>query len=471
MIAKSAAQSMQSNLALPDVLVANLKAIFGERFSVAPAILDHHGRDESSYPPLPPQAVVFVNSTDEVAALVKLCSQYEVPIIPFGAGTSVEGHVLPIHGGISLDLNNMNRILGIYPEDLMVIVEPAVRRHQLNTELKDTGYFFPVDPGADASIGGMCATRASGTNAVRYGTMRENVLALTVVTASGEIIKTGTHAKKSSAGYDLTRLFVGSEGTLGIITEVTLKIYPQPEDIAAAICIFTSITDAVTGVIELIQMGIPIARVELLDELAIKAINQYSKLSLNEKPTLFFEFTGSTQSLKEQMGIVQEIAKNNGGQDFEWATRPEDMARLWHARHNAYFACLQLQPGCRIINTDVCVPISKLSQCIAETRQDLEASWLKAPILGHVGDGNYHVLLVIDPNKPDDLVEAERINSAIVHRALMLGGTCTGEHGVGMHKINFLVDEHGAGAIEVMRSIKKALDPKNILNPGKIVSM
>ena len=287
MIAKSAAQSMQSNLALPDVLVSNLKAIFGERFSVAPAILDHHGRDESSYPPLPPQAVVFVNSTDEVAALVKLCSQYEVPIIPFGAGTSVEGHVLPIHGGISLDLNNMNRILGIYPEDLMVIVEPAVRRHQLNTELKDTGYFFPVDPGADASIGGMCATRASGTNAVRYGTMRENVLALTVVTASGEIIKTGTQAKKSSAGYDLTRLFIGSEGTLGIITEVTLKIYPKPEDIAAATCIFSSITDAVTGVIELIQMGIPIARVELLDELAIKAINQYSKLSLNEKPTLF----------------------------------------------------------------------------------------------------------------------------------------------------------------------------------------
>ncbi|WP_255538486.1 FAD-binding oxidoreductase [Polynucleobacter sp. P1-05-14] len=462
---------MLNHRLLPAALVNELKVIFGDRFSSTAVVLDYHGRDESSYPAQPPQAVVFANSTEEVASLVKLCSLHEVPIIPFGAGTSLEGHVLPIHGGISLDLNNMNQVLGVYPEDLIAIVQPAVRRRQLNDELKDTGYFFPVDPGADASIGGMAATRASGTNAVRYGTMRENVLALVVVTAAGEIIKTGTQAKKSSAGYDLTRLFVGSEGTLGIITEITLKIYPQPEDIAAAICSFSTVTDAVKAVMQVIQLGIPVARVELVDALAIQAINRYSKLTLNEQPTLFFEFIGSSHSVKEQAELAQEIVSNHGGHNFEWAAHPEDRARLWHARHNAYFACLQLQPGCRIINTDVCVPISRLAQCIAQTRQDLDTSWLKATILGHVGDGNYHVLLVIDPDKPDDLVEAERLNSAIVHRALQLGGTCTGEHGVGMHKIDFLVDEHGIGAIEVMRTIKKALDPKNILNPGKILKI
>jgi D-lactate dehydrogenase (cytochrome) len=454
---------------IPADCVAEIKALFGERFSVSLPVLDHHGRDESPYPLLAPQAVVFANSTEEVAALVKICDRFEVPIIPFGAGTSLEGHILPIHGGIALDLNNMNRVLAIHPEDMMVTVEPAVRRKQLNAELKDTGYFFPVDPGADASIGGMCATRASGTNAVRYGTMRENVLALTVVTASGEIIRTGTQAKKSSAGYDLTRLFVGSEGTLGIITEITLKIHPQPEEIAAAICSFSSITEAVNTVIEVIQMGIPVARVELVDELAIEAINRHSKLSLKTLPTLFFEFVGSPLSVKEQAQLAQEVAKTHGGQDFEWAIHPEDRARLWHARHNAYFACLQLQAGSRIINTDVCVPISKLAQCIDETRKDLDGSWITAPILGHVGDGNYHVLLVIDPNKPEDFQEAERLNAAIVQRALRLGGTCTGEHGVGMHKIDFLIDEHGAGAIDVMRSIKQALDPKNILNPGKMI--
>ena len=456
---------------LSEEFISAVKTLFGERFSISQPILEHHGRDESSYPLIAPQAVVFVNSTEEVAALVKLCNSFEVPIIPFGAATSLEGHILPIHGGITVDLNQMNQVLEIHPEDMMVTVQSAVKRKQLNAELKDTGYFFPVDPGADASIGGMCATRASGTNAVRYGTMRENVLALTVVTASGEIIHTGTRAKKSSAGYDLTRLFIGSEGTLGIITEVTLKIYPQPDEIAAAICSFTNISNAVSAVIEVIQLGIPVSRVEFVDELAIQAINQYSKLSLKVQPTLFFEFIGSLNSVKEQTELVQEIVKNHGGQDFEWAARPEDRARLWHARHNAYFACLQLQAGCRIINTDVCVPISKLADSILETRKYIDNSWLKAPILGHVGDGNYHVLLVIDPNKPDDLREAERLNSAIVHRALSLGGTCTGEHGVGMHKIDFLVDEHGVGAIEVMRSIKRALDPKNILNPGKILKV
>ena len=459
------------NQPLPSEFIQKLSELFGERFSISNAVLEHHSHDESSYPAVMPQGVVFANTTEEIAQLVKYCNQYLVPVIPVAAGTSLEGHVLPIHGGIALNMNNMNQVLGVYPEDLIAVVQPAVRRKQLNTELKDTGFFFPIDPGADASIGGMTATRASGTNAVRYGTMRENVLALTVVTATGEIIRTGTQAKKSSAGYDLTRLYVGSEGTLGIITEVTLKIYPQPENLAAAICSFPSIMDAVSSVIQVIQLGVPVSRVELVDELAIRAINQYSKLNLKEQPTLFFEFGGSSQSIKEQTESVQEIVKSFSGEDFEWATHPEDRARLWHARHNAYFACLQLQAGSRIMNTDVCVPISKLAQCIEETQHDLQNSWLKAPILGHVGDGNYHVLLVIDPNNPKDLEEAERLNSLIVHRALKLGGTCTGEHGVGMHKIDFLVDEYGQDAIDVMRSIKQALDPNNILNPGKIVKM
>ncbi len=456
---------------LPPELIQKLTALFGDRFTTSNAILDHHSHDESSYPPVMPQAVVFANSAEEIAQLVKYCNQYAVPIVPVAAGTSLEGHVLPIHGGIALNMNNMNQIVGVYPEDLIAVVQPAVRRKQLNEELKDTGFFFPIDPGADASIGGMTATRASGTNAVRYGTMRENVLALTVVTATGDIIRTGTQAKKSSAGYDLTRLFVGSEGTLGIITEVTLKIYPQPENLAAAICNFPSVMDAVSAVIQVIQLGVPVARAELVDELAILAINQYSKLNLKEQPTLFFEFSGSSQSIKEQAELVQEIVKGFSGEDFEWATRPEDRARLWHARHNAYFACLQLQAGSRIMNTDVCVPISKLAQCIEETKNDLKQSWLKAPILGHVGDGNYHVLLVLDPNNPKDQEEAERLNSLIVHRALKLGGTCTGEHGVGMHKMDFLVDEYGQETIHVMRTIKRALDPSNILNPGKILKL
>lgn len=459
------------NTPLPTEFIQKLTTLFGERLSTSHAVLEHHSHDESSYPPALPQAVVFANTTEEIAQLVKLCNQFAVPIVPVAAGTSLEGHVLPIHGGIALNMNNLNQIVGVYPEDLIAVVQPAVRRKQLNAELKDTGFFFPIDPGADASIGGMTATRASGTNAVRYGTMRENVLALTVVTATGEIIRTGTQAKKSSAGYDLTRLYVGSEGTLGIITEITVRIYPQPENLAAAICSFPTIMDAVSTVIEVIQLGVPISRVELVDQLAIQAINQYSKLNLKEQPTLFFEFSGSSQSIKEQTELVQEIVKTHLGQDFEWATHPEDRARLWHARHNAYFACLQLQAGARIMNTDVCVPISKLAQCIEETQNQLKRSWLKAPILGHVGDGNYHVLLVIDPNNPKDLEEAERLNSLIVHQAIELGGTCTGEHGVGMHKMEFLKDEFGQDAIDIMCSIKRALDPNNILNPGKIVKL
>jgi len=351
-----------------------------------------------------------------------------------------------------------------------VTVEPGVTRKQLNTEIRDTGLFFPIDPGADASIGGMCATRASGTNAVRYGTMRENVLNLTVVTADGRIIKTANRARKSSAGYDLTRLFIGSEGTLGIITEITLKLYPQPEAVSAAVCAFPSMGDAVSAVIDTIQMGVPIARVEFVDALAIRAINQYDKLTLPEMPTLFFEFHGSEHGVQEQAETVQQIAAEHKGQGFEWATRPEDRSRLWNARHNAYFAFLQLKPGCRAVTTDVCVPISRLAECVVETEKDLLASALQlpAPIVGHVGDGNFHVALLIDPNKPEELEEAERINQRIVARAIAMDGTCTGEHGVGLHKMDFLIAEHGNDAIDLMRSIKQALDPKHVLNPGKI---
>lgn len=364
----------------------------------------------------------------------------------------------------------MNRVLSVHPEDLTVTVEPGVTRKQLNADIRDTGLFFPIDPGADASIGGMCATRASGTNAVRYGTMRENVLNLTVVTADGRVIKTANRARKSSAGYDLTRLFIGSEGTLGIITEITLRLYPQPEAVSAAVCAFPGMGDAVCAVIDTIQMGVPVARVEFVDALAIRAINRYDKLSLPELPTLFFEFHGSAHGVQEQAETVQAIAAEHRGQGFEWATRPEDRSRLWNARHNAYFAFLQLKPGCRAVTTDVCVPISRLADCVAETEQDLLASPLKlpAPIVGHVGDGNFHVALLVDPDKPEELEEAERINRRIVARAIAMDGTCTGEHGVGLHKMDFLVAEHGDDAIDLMRSVKQALDPKHILNPGKI---
>jgi len=447
-----------------------LRTRFGDRISTTEAVRAHHGRDESAYDPMLPDAVVFAQTTEEVAAVAKLCFEHEIPLIPYGAGSSLEGHLLAVAGGVSLDLSQMNHVLSVYPEDLTVTVEPGVTRKQLNTEIRDTGLFFPIDPGADASIGGMCATRASGTNAVRYGTMRENVLNLTVVTADGRIIKTTNRARKSSAGYDLTRLFIGSEGTLGIITEITLKLYPQPEAVSAAVCAFPSMGDAVSAVIDTIQMGVPIARVEFVDALAIRAINQYDKLTLPEMPTLFFEFHGSEHGVQEQAETVQQIAAEHKGQGFEWATRPEDRSRLWNARHNAYFAFLQLKPGCRAVTTDVCVPISRLADCVVETEKDLLASALQlpAPIVGHVGDGNFHVALLIDPNKPEELEEAERINQRIVARAIAMDGTCTGEHGVGLHKMDFLIAEHGNDAIDLMRSVKLALDPKHILNPGKI---
>ncbi|WP_343659117.1 FAD-linked oxidase C-terminal domain-containing protein [Ralstonia sp.] len=455
---------------IPPAMLDALRTRFGDRISTTEAVRAHHGRDESAYDPMLPDAVVFAQTTEEVAAVARLCFEHEIPLIPYGAGSSLEGHLLAVAGGVSLDLSQMNHVLSVHPEDLTVTVEPGVTRKQLNTEIRDTGLFFPIDPGADASIGGMCATRASGTNAVRYGTMRENVLNLTVVTADGRVIKTANRARKSSAGYDLTRLFIGSEGTLGVITEITLKLYPQPEAVSAAVCAFPTMGDAVSAVIDTIQMGVPIARVEFVDALAIRAINQYDKLTLPEMPTLFFEFHGSEHGVQEQAETVQQIAAEHKGQGFEWATRPEDRSRLWNARHNAYFAFLQLKPGCRAVTTDVCVPISRLADCVVETEKDLLASALQlpAPIVGHVGDGNFHVALLIDPNKPEELEEAERINQRIVARAIAMDGTCTGEHGVGLHKMDFLIAEHGNDAIDLMRSIKQALDPKHILNPGKI---
>jgi D-lactate dehydrogenase (cytochrome) len=430
---------------------------------------EHHGRDESSYDPMLPDAVVFAHSTAEVAKAVALCNQYKFPVIAYGTGTSLEGHILALQGGLSIDVSQMNQVVALNAEDLTVTVQPGVTRKQLNVEIKDTGLFFPIDPGADASIGGMAATRASGTNAVRYGTMRENVLGLTVVTAQGKIVKTGTRAKKSSAGYDLTRLFVGSEGTLGIITEITLKIYPHPEAISAAVCSFTTIANAVDTVIQAIQIGVPLARVEFVDENGVRALNRHDKLTLPEKPLLLFEFHGSEQGVKEQAELVQQIADEHGAIGFEWATRPEDRSRLWQARHNAYFALLQLRPGSRAISTDCCVPISRLTECLLETKADCDRENLIYGIVGHVGDGNFHVQMLVDPSDPTDVARAESVNERMVHRAIAMDGTCTGEHGIGLHKLDFLVHEAGEEAVDLMRTIKHALDPNNIFNPGKVI--
>ena len=455
----------------PTALLDALKTRFAERCSTALVVREQHGRDESSFAAPPPAAVVFAESTADVADAVKLAGQYKVPVIPFGVGTSLEGHLLAVQGGISIDVSRMNQVLSINAEDLTVTVQPGVTRKQLNEEVKSTGLFFPIDPGADATIGGMSATRASGTNAVRYGTMRENVLALEVVTASGEVIRTGTRAKKSSAGYDLTRLMVGSEGTLGVITEVTVKLYPLPEAISAAICSFPSIEAAVRTTIEIIQLGVPIARVELIDAHTVRMVNAHSKLGLREEPMLLMEFHGSTASVKEQAEIVQEIAREQGGEDFEWATTPEERTRLWTARHHAYFAGMQMKPGSRTVTTDTCVPISRLADCLLDTVAEVEATGLPYYIVGHVGDGNFHVAYLIDPHKPEERDTAERLNQQLVQRALRLEGTCTGEHGIGLHKMGFLVDEAGAGAVEMMRTLKRALDPKDILNPGKIFTL
>jgi len=455
--------------AVPQACLDALAVHFGDRLSLGQAVREHHGRDESPYPAVPPDAVVFAESTEDVVAAVNACAAHGVPLIAYGSGSSLEGHLLAVEGGITLDVSRMNRVLSVRPDDLTVTVQAGVTRKQLNNEIRDTGLFFPIDPGADASFGGMAATRASGTNAVRYGTMRDNILSLTVVTAQGKVIRTARRAKKSSAGYDLTRLFIGSEGTLGIITEVTVRLYPQPEAVSAAVCNFPSVDAAVAAVIQTIQMGIPVARVELLDTATVRALNLYSKLTLRETPLLLFEFHGSPAGVEEQATLVQEITREHGGMDFEWAVHPEDRNRLWAARHNAYFATLQLRPGARASSTDVCVPISRLADCIRETNEDLARASFPTCVVGHVGDGNFHVQMLLDPDSEAEWAEAEAINRRMVRRALDMDGTCTGEHGVGLHKMQFMGEEHGEDALALMRQIKQAFDPLNILNPGKVL--
>ena len=456
---------------VPAAMHDALKGRFGERCSAALAVREQHGRDESPFDVAPPELVVFCESTDDVAFVVQQADAYAVPVIPFGVGSSLEGHLLAVQGGVSIDLGRMKAIVSLNAEDLTVTVQAGVTRTQLNNEIRHSGLFFPIDPGADATLGGMCATRASGTNAVRYGTMRENVLGLTVVTPQGEVIHTGTRARKSSAGYDLTRLMVGSEGTLGVITEVTLRLYPLPEAISAATCSFPSIDAAVRTTIQIIQLGVPIARCELLDVNAVRAVNKHDKLTLPESPLLLMEFHGSEAGVAEQAATVQQIAAEFGGEDFQWATTPEERTKLWTARHHAYFAGLQTRPGCRTVTTDTCVPISRLAEGINESVAEVDAAGLPYYIVGHVGDGNFHLAYLIDPAIPSERETAERLNRQMVQRALRLDGTCSGEHGIGLHKMEFLVDEAGTGAVAMMRSLKQALDPKNIMNPGKIFTI
>ena len=454
---------------LPAALEAALVTLFGARYSRGESARLQHGRDESVHEPLLPDGVVMAESTDEVALVVGLCAGHGVPVIPYGVGSSVEGHVLAPGGGISVDLSGMNRIIAIHAEDGDAVVEAGVTRKQLNDALKGTGLFFPIDPGADATLGGMAATRASGTNAVRYGTMRDNVLATTTVLADGRVMKTGGRARKSSAGYDLTRLLVGSEGTLGIMTELTVKLYPIPEAISAAVCTFPSVEAAVQTVIQTIQLGVPVARIELLDALSLRAINLFSKTTLAEAPTLFFEFHGSPAGVAEQAETVQAIADELGGTGFQWATHPEDRSRLWQARHDAYFACLQLKPGCRCFPTDVCVPISRLAECIAATQADIAQVHIPIALFGHVGDGNFHLVVLVDRDYPQDMEEAAWISGRVVERAIAMEGTCTGEHGIGLGKRKYMLAEHGSVAVDVMRAVKSALDPQGLLNPGKIL--
>lgn len=452
-------------------IVAELRDLLGDRCSTSRAQVEHHSRGESWHPAAAPDVVVFPTTTDEVSAVVQAASRHRAPIIPFGAGSSLEGHVNAIHGGVSIDLSRMNRVLRVSADDLDCQVEAGVTHRQLNKALSGTGMHFTVDPGADATIGGMAATRASGTTAVRYGTMREVVLGLTVVLADGRIVHTGGRARKSSSGYDLTRLFVGSEGTLGVITEVTLRLFGLPEAVSAAVCQFETMDGAVRTVITAMQLGVPVARIELLDEAQIEAVNRYSHLTYAPKPTLFFEFHGtSAAAVTEHAQAAQEIAVENGGSGFEWAATPEERTRLWQARHSAFYAALALRPGGRPWTTDVCVPISRLAECILETRRDVQASGLIAPLMGHVGDGNFHLVFVIDPDNPDELAAAGEVNSRLVRRAQAMGGTCTGEHGVGLGKIEYLRDEHGA-ALDVMKAIKRTLDPYNLMNPGKMFAI
>jgi D-lactate dehydrogenase (cytochrome) len=443
---------------------------FGARLVRSEAIRRQHGHTLTWIPNQPPDAVVFVESTDEVVAVVKICAEHRVPVIPFGIGSSLEGHVNAPGGGISIDLSRMSRILAVHQEDLDCVVEPGVTRQQLNEYLRDTGLFFPIDPGAEASLGGMAATRASGTNAVRYGTMRDNVLNLTAVMPDGAVVKTGHRAKKSSAGYDLTRLLIGSEGTLGVITELTLRLFGIPEAIAGGVCPFPTVGDACNAVIATIQSGIPVARIELLDALQVRACNAFSGLDLPETPTLFVEFHGTPASVKEQSEQFGAISAEYGAGTFIWETSPEARSRLWKARHDVYWAACGLRPGARAIATDVCVPISRLAECVTETAADIAAEGFVAPIVGHVGDGNFHVTMMIDIDDPDEVARAEAFVGRLNVRAIAMDGTCTGEHGVGQGKMKYLAAEHGRG-LDVMRAIKRAIDPENIMNPGKIVAL
>ena len=450
-------------------VLAELEALLGERVTTSAGIREHHGKDESYFPFALPDAVVFPHSTEEVRDIVNICARHRVPMIPYGVGTSLEGHILAVNCGVTIDLSQMNKVIGVHEEDLDAVVQAGVTRKQLNEFIKHTGLFFPVDPGADATLGGMAATRASGTNAVRYGTMRENVLSLKVVMADGRIVQTSRRSKKSAAGYDLTRLFVGSEGTLGIITEVTVRLYPVQEAMSAAVAAFETVDGCTKTVIQTIQAGVPIARCDIVCEKTVGAINAYRKTNYRVAPTVFFEFHGSAASVVEQAEIVQEIARENGGMDFNWATRPEDRTQLWDARHNAYFACLQLRPGSRAVSTDVCVPISRLAECVTETMEDVKDYIAPVPLLGHIGDGNFHLMFLVDPAKPEETELAKTFNKRLVERALRMEGTCTGEHGVGLGKMESMRMELGDEAIGLMRDIKRVFDPENLMNPGKVV--
>ena len=447
--------------------ITALRERFGGRLSTVSGVRDHHAKDESWHHPHRPDAVVFPESTDDVVEIVRICAAYQTPVVAYGTGTSLEGNVIPHLGGVVVDLERMNQVLRVSADDLDVTVQARVTRKQLNAHVKDLGLFFPIDPGADASIGGMAATRASGTNAVRYGTMRDNVLSLTVVLSDGRVVRTSRRSRKSAAGYDLTRLFVGSEGTLGIITEVTLRLYGVPEAMAAAVCSFDSLEGAVNTVIQTIQLGIPVARIELLDEVQMNSLNRYSGMDHPVKNTLFIEFHGSDAGVKEQAETVQAVASDHGGGAFQWATQTEQRNALWKARHDVTYANKALRPGCEIWATDVCVPISRLAECILQTKEDLRHSFLTAPLVGHAGDGNFHLGFLIMRDDPAELAEAERLNERLVMRALAMDGTCTGEHGIGLGKRKYLLAEHGEG-VSVMRQIKQVLDPHNLMNPGKI---
>ena len=467
-VARLTARPSQATI---DATVQKLAARFGNRLVTSQAVREQHGHILSWTPNQPPDAVVFAQSTEDVSDAVKICAAAGVPVIAFGTNTSLEGHTNAPYGGVSIDVSQMNAILEVHAEDLDVVVQPGVTRKALNEYLRDTGLFFPIDPGADASIGGMCATRASGTNAVRYGTMKDNVMSLTVVMPDGKIVKTARRAKKSSAGYDLTRLFVGSEGTLGVITEITLRLYGIPEAISAATCQFPSIKAACDTVIETIQSGLPIARIELVDPMTVRAFNNYAKLGLVEAPMLFLEFHGTEKGVEEQTQRFKELAEGHGGGPFNWTTKPEERTKLWQARHDVYWAhqTLKRKPEMTGFSTDVCVPISRLADCVTETIADAERLGIVAPVVGHVGDGNFHTGPLFDPNDPEEVAKAKSFVERLVRRGLEMGGTCTGEHGVGQAKIKYMREEHSPETLNVMRAIKRALDPQNIMNPGKVL--